>query len=73
MEWQPARFVQVHNDEFVDRENENIAKTRTIHLRPALRSELDFSTNPSECDAERFFWVKEMPGCYVCEHEIVTD
>ena len=76
--WQPARFRQVHKMTFTDKANELFCKTSVIHIRKGdglrgiLLSDLQ-ALRTSGCTSEEFFWIREVPGCWVCACEILTD
>jgi hypothetical protein len=88
-DWQPARFVQVHNWEGVDGRYEGpikVGRGELVRARPCEKPSGDNleAWRMAGCDSEKFFQVHPedvdrlfpwRKGCQtgLCEHEILTD
>ena len=76
-QWQPARYVQVHPMPFTSASNEKKCKTEVIHVRKAQEIGLAAwhvqELRNLGCTATEFFWIQELPRCWVCSCELLTD
>ena len=76
-EWQPARWRLVHQRPLLSDDDRRMWERKLYHIRPSDHGphpgSMSYGASVSECNATRFFIVKELCGWLMCEHEVLTD
>jgi hypothetical protein len=70
-EWQPARIRRVHQRGPGTVMTEELPDGKLVHVRPIEASGAREVIFREKCGGRKFY-IKEM-GCWICEHEILTD
>jgi hypothetical protein len=74
-EWQPARWRQVHDRPLLSLAERRKYERLLYHIRPTslIVKSGPYGVSMKDCGAEQFYEVKEWPGYFMCECEVLTD